>query len=78
MNELGFDAAIDYKKEDVYAELRKHCPAGIDIYFDNVGGEILDAVLAQLNRGARIPLCGAISQYNHPDKVQGPKNYFPS
>jgi NADPH-dependent curcumin reductase len=76
VNELGFDAAIDYKKEDVYGALRKQCPSGIDIYFDNVGGEILDAVLAQLNRGARIPLCGAISQYNNPEKVQGPKNYL--
>ncbi len=59
VNELGFDAAIDYKNEDVFGALRKQCPSGIDIYFDNVGGEILDAVLAQLNRGARIPLCGA-------------------
>ena len=76
VHELGFDAAIDYKQEDVSAALRKHCSAGIDIYFDNVGGDILDAALAQLNRGARIPLCGAISQYNHPEKVQGPKNYL--
>jgi hypothetical protein len=76
VNELGFDAAIDYKQEDVAPALRKHCPAGIDIYFDNVGGDILDAALAHLNRGARIPLCGAISQYNHPEKVQGPKNYL--
>lgn len=76
VNELGFDAAIDYKKEDVPAALKKHCPSGVDIYFDNVGGDILDACLAQLNRGGRIPLCGAISQYNHPDKIQGPKNYL--
>ena len=76
VNDLGFDAAIDYKQEDVPAALRKHCSSGIDIYFDNVGGDILDAALAQLNRGARIPLCGAISQYNHPEKVQGPKNYL--
>jgi len=74
VNELGFDAAIDYKREDVSAALRKHCPKGIDVYFDNVGGDILDAALAQLNRGARIPLCGAISQYNNPEKMQGPKN----
>jgi len=76
VNELGFDAAIDYKREDVSAALRKHCPKGIDVYFDNVGGDILDAALAQLNRGARIPLCGAISQYNNPEKMQGPKNYL--
>jgi NADPH-dependent curcumin reductase CurA len=76
VKELGFDAAIDYKQEDVSAALRKHCPKGVDIYFDNVGGEILDAVLAQLNRGARIPLCGAISQYNQLEKIQGPKNYL--
>jgi NADPH-dependent curcumin reductase CurA len=76
VNDLGFDAAIDYKREDVSVALRKHCPKGIDIYFDNVGGDILDAALAQLNRGARIPLCGAISQYNNPEKMQGPKNYL--
>ena len=52
VNDLGFDAAIDYKQEDVYTSLRKHCPKGIDIYFDNVGGDILDAALAQLTRGA--------------------------
>jgi NADPH-dependent curcumin reductase CurA len=76
VNDLGFDAAIDYKQEDVSTALRKHCPKGIDVYFDNVGGDILDAALAQLNRGARIPLCGAISQYNNPEKMQGPKNYL--
>jgi NADPH-dependent curcumin reductase len=76
VKELGFDAAIDYKQEDVSTALRKHCPNGIDIFFDNVGGDILDAALAQLAKGARIPLCGAISQYNHPEKIQGPKNYL--
>ncbi|MEM9558631.1 MAG: NADP-dependent oxidoreductase [Acidobacteriota bacterium] len=75
LRELGFDAAIDYKVDDVPAALREHCPRGIDIYFDNVGGEILDACLAQLRRGARIPLCGAISQYNEAD-VRGPSNYL--
>jgi len=75
VKELGFDAAIDYKHEPVVDALRKHCPKGIDVYFDNVGGEILDACLALLNRGARIPLCGAISQYNA-KAVEGPKNYL--
>ena len=74
--ELGFDAAIDYKRENVIASLAKHCPKGIDVSFDNVGGEILDACLALLNRGARIPLCGAISQYNNFENVVGPKNYM--
>jgi NADPH-dependent curcumin reductase CurA len=73
--ELGFDACIDYKREAVPEALRKHCPKGIDVYFDNVGGEILDAALALLTRGARIPLCGAISQYNS-KTVEGPKNYL--
>jgi NADPH-dependent curcumin reductase CurA len=73
--ELGFDAAIDYKHESVPEALRKHCAKGIDVYFDNVGGEILDAALALLTRGARIPLCGAISQYNS-KTVEGPKNYL--
>ncbi len=75
VDQLGFDACIDYKHEPVFEALRKHCPKGIDVYFDNVGGEILDAVLALLNRGARIPLCGAISQYNA-KAVEGPKNYL--
>jgi NADPH-dependent curcumin reductase CurA len=75
-DELGFDAAIDYKSEDVSAALRKHCPSGIDVYFDNVGGDILDAVLLQINLGARIVICGAISQYNNTTPVQGPSNYF--
>jgi hypothetical protein len=74
--ELGFDAAIDYKSEDVAAALRRQCPEGIDVYFDNVGGEILDAALARLARGARVPLCGAISQYNNLDSVTGPSNYM--
>ena len=75
-SEMGFDAAIDYKSEDVGKALRQHCPDGIDMYFDNVGGEILDAALARLARGARIVICGAISQYNAEDGMRGPKNYM--
>ncbi len=63
-DELGFDAAINYKTENVYKALKKHCPNGIDIYFENVGGAMLDMVLAQVNDFARIPVCGMISQYN--------------
>jgi NADPH-dependent curcumin reductase CurA len=74
--ELGFDAAIDYKSEDVTKALQKHCPNAIDIYFDNVGGDILEAVLAQLARGARIVICGAISQYNNTGPIKGPSNYL--
>jgi NADPH-dependent curcumin reductase CurA len=74
--ELGFDAAIDYKSEDVPKMLRHHCPKGINVYFDNVGGDILDAVLAQLVLKARVSLCGAISQYNNTDGIQGPRNYL--
>ena len=73
--ELGFDAAIDYKNENVYGALKKHCPDGIDVYFDNVGGDILDAALSRLAMHARIVICGAISQYNS-TSVQGPKNYL--
>jgi NADPH-dependent curcumin reductase CurA len=76
VNELGFDACIDYKAGNVRAGLKEHCPKGVDIYFDNVGGEILDDVLARLARGARIIICGAISQYNNTTPVQGPKNYL--
>ena len=74
--ELGFDAAIDYKSEDVSSVLCKHCPKGIDVYFDNVGGDILDAVLAQINLGARIVICGGISQYNNTGPIKGPSNYL--
>jgi NADPH-dependent curcumin reductase CurA len=76
IDELGFDAAIDYKNEDVSKALRAHCKKGINVYFDNVGGEILDAALAQLARNARISICGAISQYNNIEALQGPKNYL--
>jgi NADPH-dependent curcumin reductase len=76
VNELGFDACIDYKAGNVKAALKDACPKGIDVYFDNVGGEILDDVLARIGRGARIIICGAISQYNNTTPVQGPKNYL--
>ena len=72
VDELGFDAAIDYKAEDVRAALREHAPEGIDVYFDNVGGEILDAALPRLARGARVVICGAISQYNATEPLHGP------
>jgi NADPH-dependent curcumin reductase CurA len=75
-DELGFDAAIDYKAQDVRRALREAAPAGVDLYFDNVGGEILDAVLTRLARGARIVICGAVSQYNATDGVRGPDNYL--
>jgi hypothetical protein len=73
---LGFDACIDYRKDQLYADLKQHCPDGVDVYFDNVGGKILDAVLTRLNRGARIPICGAISQYNAQGRPEGPANYM--
>ncbi|HTU85516.1 MAG TPA: NADP-dependent oxidoreductase [Solirubrobacteraceae bacterium] len=74
--ELGFDAAIDYKAGDVRADLRRQAPDGVDIYFDNVGGEILDEVLRRLARHARIVICGAISQYNAEQPPRGPANYM--
>ena len=75
-DELGFDAAIDYKAEDVKEALKRHCPKGIDVYFDNVGGDILDAALSRLAMHARIVICGAISQYNNTEPVKGPSNYL--
>jgi NADPH-dependent curcumin reductase CurA len=74
-DELGFDATIDYKGEDVGARLRELAPEGIDLYFDNVGGEILDACLAQLALRGRVVLCGAISTYNDRGATTGPANY---
>jgi hypothetical protein len=76
VDDLGFDAAIDYRSAGWKSELREHCPNGVDVYFDNVGGEILDGVLTQLARGARVVICGAISQYNSTTGVQGPANYL--
>ncbi len=76
VEELGFDAAIDYKSQDVRRALREAAPEGVDVYFDNVGGEILDAVLTRLARGARIVICGAVSQYNATEGVRGPSNYL--
>ena len=76
VEELGFDACIDYKAGPVPAGLREHCPQGVDVYFDNVGGDILDAVLARINLRARIVICGAISQYNNTTPVRGPANYL--
>ena len=85
VKELGFDACIDYKApapegvtkwSAVREGLKQHCAQGVDIYFDNVGGDILDAVLARINRKARIIICGAISQYNATTAIEGPKNYL--
>ena len=76
IEELGFDGAIDYKSEDVIAGLKRECPKGVDVFFDNVGGDILDAVLSRLNFKARVVICGAISQYNNKEAVIGPANYL--
>jgi NADPH-dependent curcumin reductase CurA len=74
INELGFDEAIDYKSENIYTALKRKCPKGIDVYFDNVGGVILDAALSKLRMHATVVICGAISQYNSKKKVNGPSN----
>lgn len=76
IDELGFDAAIDYKNEDTKDALKRTCPDGVDVYFDNVGGEILDTVLTRINMRARIVICGAISQYNSTTPIKGPSNYL--
>ena len=76
LEEIGFDATIDYKHENVLTRLREVAPKGIDIYFDNVGGEILDAALANLRRNARIVICGAISTYNDETLPPGPSRYM--
>jgi NADPH-dependent curcumin reductase CurA len=76
VGELGFDACIDYKNENVATRVKEECPKGIDVYFDNVGGEILDIALTRLRRHARVVICGAISQYNNKTAVKGPSNYL--
>ena len=74
INELGFDGAIDYKNENLINGIKRNCSNGIDVFFDNVGGEILDSALIFLRKNARVVLCGAISQYNK--NPIGPKNYL--
>ncbi|MFS4448235.1 NADP-dependent oxidoreductase [Maribacter sp. 2307UL18-2] len=76
VEQLGFDACIDYKNENVATRFKEECPKGVDIYFDNVGGEILDIALTRLRRHARIVICGAISQYNNKTNIKGPSNYL--
>ncbi len=76
VEELGFDGAIDYKNEDVKQRLKEECPKGMDVYFDNVGGEILDIALGRLRLNARVVICGAISQYNNKKDMRGPSNYL--
>jgi NADPH-dependent curcumin reductase CurA len=76
VKELGFDACVDYRAGELREALKAACPKGIDVYFDNVGGEILDTVLTRINKKARIVICGAISQYNATGAVKGPANYM--
>src|SRR5271170_8091996 len=75
-DELGFDAAIDYKSENARARLKELCPNGVDIFFDNVGGDILDAALGRLAMRGRVVLCGGISAYDAAEPPPGPKNYL--
>ena len=76
VDELGFDAAIDYKAGDLRDALRRHTPDWVDVFFDNVGGTILNEGLTRLGRGARVAICGAISQYNNTEAMAGPSNYM--
>jgi NADPH-dependent curcumin reductase CurA len=76
IDEAGFDGAIDYRAEDVGERLDTLCPDGIDVFFDNVGGSILDEVLARIRLRARIILCGAIARYDTAAPMPGPANYF--
>jgi NADPH-dependent curcumin reductase CurA len=76
VRELGYDAAIDYRGDDVEMRLRELVPQGIDVFFDNVGGDVLDAVLLNIKEGTRVVICGAISQYDDMANVRGPRNYL--
>lgn len=76
LNECGFDYAINYKTEDIDVKLKEYAPKGVHIFYDNVGGETLDIALLNLAQGARVVICGAISQYNNMGSIQGPKNYM--
>ena len=76
VDQLGFDGAIDYKHGDLGQQLREHTPDRIDVFFDNIGGEILNLGLSRLARGARVVICGAVSQYNNSGAATGPSNYI--
>ena len=76
VEEAGYDAAIDYKAGDIREQIKEHCPRGIDVIFDNVGGAILDAMLARIATGARVVICGGISRYETGALPAGPQNYF--
>lgn len=76
VDEAGCDAAIDYKSEDVGQQLRQEFPKGVDLFFDNVGGEILDAALLNMAQKGRVVICGGISQYNEKELPAGPRNYM--
>jgi NADPH-dependent curcumin reductase CurA len=76
LNEIGCDFAIDYKADDIGAKLDEHAPEGVNLFFDSVGGELLDLVLDRLAMAARVVICGAISQYNHLENVTGPSLYL--
>ena len=76
VEEAGYDAAIDYKAGEVKAQIKEHCPRGVDVIFDNVGGSILDDMLANIATGARVVVCGGISRYETGGKPSGPGNYF--
>ncbi len=76
LRELGFDAVIDYKSENIFRSLKQACPDGVDVFFDNVGGPALEAALARLRFRGRVVLCGAISQYNATERPTGPSNYM--
>lgn len=76
VDEAGFDAAIDYKAGDVAQQVKALAPDGVDVVYDNVGGDVLDAMLARLAVGARVVLCGGISRYEQAGKIAGPANYF--
>jgi NADPH-dependent curcumin reductase CurA len=76
VDDLGIDAAINYRTDDIAAKLKEHCPKGVDVFFDNTGGPVLDAVLGRIANGGRVVLCGAISSYNDPHKPPGPANYL--
>ncbi len=75
-DKMKLDGAIDYKNDDMVNALKQYCPNGIDVYFDNVGGDTLDAVLGQMNYKGRVIICGAVSQYDDFANIQGPKNFL--